>query len=69
VAQQAPPSAVAQQTPPVVAQQAPTTVAQQTPLVGLGTTGCQLPDDEVTSGALASSMTNVNDLQFRNRRV
>jgi hypothetical protein len=60
---------MAQQTPPVVAQQAPTTVVQQTPLAGVGTTGCQLLDGEVTSGALTSSMTNVNDLQFRNRRV
>jgi hypothetical protein len=44
MAQQAPPSTVAQQTPPIAAQQAPTTVAQQTPpttaqqspLVGVG---------------------------------
>jgi hypothetical protein len=60
---------MAQQTPHAVAQHTPATVAQQSPLVGGGTTGCQLPNSEMTSSALGSNMTDVNHLQFRNRNV
>jgi hypothetical protein len=38
-------------------------------LMAWGTTGCQLPDGEMTSSALAGGSTNVNHLQFRDRRV
>jgi hypothetical protein len=34
-----------------------------------GTTGCQLPDGEMTFGALVSYTMDVNHLQFRSRRV
>jgi hypothetical protein len=33
------------------------------------TTGCQLPDGETTSSALASDTVDVDHLQFRDRRV
>jgi hypothetical protein len=45
------------------------TTAQQSPPASGGTMRCQLPDGEMTFGALASGMTDVNHLQFRNRRV
>jgi hypothetical protein len=38
-------------------------------LLAWGTTRCQLPDGEVTLGALVSGTTDVNHLQFRSRRV
>jgi hypothetical protein len=38
-------------------------------LLARGTTLCQLPDGEMTSKALVSGTTNVDHLQFRDRRV
>jgi hypothetical protein len=38
-------------------------------LLARGTGGCQLPDGEMTYGALASGTMDVNHLQFRSRRV
>jgi hypothetical protein len=38
-------------------------------LLAWGTAGCQLPNGETTSSALASGTTNANHLQFRDRRV
>jgi hypothetical protein len=34
-----------------------------------GTVGCQLPNGKTNFSAFASGMTNVNHLQFRDRRV
>jgi hypothetical protein len=34
-----------------------------------GTARCQLPNGEMTSSALVSGTVNVNNLQFRDRRV
>jgi hypothetical protein len=67
MAQQTPPTA-AQQVPPIAAQQVPPTAAQQTPS-GTVSHGCQLPDGEMSSNALASGTVDVNHLQFGDRRL
>jgi hypothetical protein len=38
-------------------------------LLARGTTGCQLPNGEMTPGTLMSGTTDVDHLQFRSRRV